>query len=614
MINTINRTISNCVVASIALIAVTFAVPGIADDAPDKDAPYVQHADYFVARLHDLETDIKDLRAKAKDASGNIARIINRRLERKEVEALEVAGELARITLEEEASGGDVSKYRPRIVDKLETLPDTLLNLIAEIHGSLRELTDASADVTGKDQLALVERRNQLGQRLEILYQALIKNREMAQAYGLDVSAQDAKLTENFSQRAAGLSIALELAQEDVSLLALQASDYPDDKDIASALKIATDLVEVLADRLDKTVEMMTVMDMATDEYRQQLIVARGEITLDIFDPDVVLGLIGNWGRKVAGWVGERMPQLLLNLLIFVLIMVVFIRLAAFAKKLVTKSFEASKLQVSKLLRDITIATVKNVVIVIGLLIALAQMGISVGPLLAGLGVAGFIIGFALQDTLGNFASGVMILLYRPFDVGDVVEVGDVFGEVKAMNMVNTTMLTFDNQTLILPNTKIWQDVIRNVTAQRKRRVDLVFGISYSDDIPKAEEILSGILKEHELILENPEPIVRLHELADSSVNFIVRPWVKTDDYWDVYWDVTREVKLRFDREGVSIPFPQQDVHIHSGAVEVARPPAGDGKLVVQRPVSKSGALPGEEGEDGEGSNEGASGGESSAN
>ena len=614
MINTISRTILNCVVASIALIAVTFAVPSIAGDAPDQDAPYVEHADYFIARLQGLDTDIKDLRAKAKGASGNIARIINRRLERKEVEALEVAGELARMTLEEETSGGDVSKYRARIVHKLETRPDALFNLIAEIRGSLRESTDASADVTGKDRLALVESRNQLRQRLDILYRALIKNREMAQAYGLDVSAQDAKLKESLSERAGGLSIGLELAQEDVSLLALQADDYPDDKDIASALNIARDLVEVLADSLEESVEMMTVLDIATDEYRQQLIVARGAITLDIFDPDVVFGLIGNWARKVAGWAGERMPQLLLNLLIFVVIMMVFIRLAGLAKKLVTKSFETSKLQVSKLLRDITVATVKNVVILIGLLIALAQMGISVGPLLAGLGVAGFVIGFALQDTLGNFASGMMILLYRPFDVGDVVEVGGVFGTVEAMNMVNTTMLTFDNQTLILPNTKIWQEVIKNVTAQKKRRVDLVFGISYSDDIPKAEKILSGILEEHELILKNPESVVRLHELTDSSVNFIVRPWVKTDDYWDVYWDVTREVKLRFDREGVSIPFPQQDVHIHSGAVEVARPPAEDGKLVVQGHVSKSAALPGEEGEDGEGSNEGASGGESSAN
>ena len=237
MTNTISRTISNYLVASIALIAITFAMPGIAGDAPDEDAPYLEHADHLEARLQGLDRDIKGLRAKAKGASGGIARIINRRLERKEIEILEVFGKLARITLEEETSGGDVSKYRPHIVDKLEKLPDTLLKLIAEIRGSQRERADASADITVKDKLALVKRGNQLRQHLDILYRELIENREMAQAYGLDVSAQDVKLTENLSDRASDLSIALELVQEDVSSLALQASDNPDDKDIAAAFK-----------------------------------------------------------------------------------------------------------------------------------------------------------------------------------------------------------------------------------------------------------------------------------------------------------------------------------------------------------------------------------------
>jgi len=599
----------NHVVAGIALIAVTFAVHGIAADAPGEDAPYVEHAEYLAARLQSLDAQIKDLRAKAKGASGNLARVFNQRVERKAVEALEMAGKLARMTLEEEKSGGDVSKYRPRITDTLENLPDTLLKLVSNIRGSLKELVDASAEVGGKDRLAMVNNRNQLGQRLNILYRALMKNREMAQAYGFDVSAQDAKLGKSLSERAASLSVVLEIAQEDIRFLALQASNFPDDKEITSALNMATNLVEVLADSLGETVEMMEVLKIETDEYRQQLIVALGAITLDIFDPTVLLGLVTDWGGKVIGWAAERLPQLFFNLLIFILIMLIFSKLANLSKRLVIKSIDASNLNISHLLRDITIATVKNVVLLIGLLIALAQMGISIGPLLAGLGVAGFVIGFALQDTLGNFASGMMILLYRPFDVDDIVEIGGVFGTVKSMNMVNTTLLTLDNQTLILPNSKIWQEVIKNVTAQRRRRVDLMFGISYSDDIPKAEKILSGILAEHDLILEDPEPIVRLHELADSSVNFVVRPWVKTDDYWDVYWDVTREVKLRFDREGISIPFPQQDVHIHSEAVAVAQPVAGDGKLVMQSHVSRKSALPGDAGGDGDGGGSGGEGG-----
>jgi len=199
----------------------------------------------------------------------------------------------------------------------------------------------------------------------------------------------------------------------------------------------------------------------------------------------------------------------------------------------------------------------------LGFLIAIAQLGIEVAPLLAGLGIAGFVVGFALQDTLSNFASGMMILVYRPFDVGDVIEAGGVSGKVDQMNLVSTMVLTFDNQLLVVPNSKIWGDVIRNVTHRDKRRVDLTFGIGYSDDIPTAERILTEIVAAHDKVLDDPEPVIRLHELGESSVNFIVRPWSKTSDYWDVYWDVTREVKRRFDEEGVSIPFPQRDVHIY---------------------------------------------------
>jgi small conductance mechanosensitive channel len=189
-----------------------------------------------------------------------------------------------------------------------------------------------------------------------------------------------------------------------------------------------------------------------------------------------------------------------------------------------------------------------------------------VGPVVAGLGIAGFIVGFALQETLGNFAAGVMILVYRPYDVGDMIECagGAVYGSVSHMSLVSTTILTIDNKTRIVPNGKIWGDVITNVAAQRVRRVDMVFGIAYTDDVQHAEEVLWSIIKEHPKVIEDPEPMVKLHELGDSSVNFVVRPWVARDDYWDVHWDVTREVKMRFDREGISIPFPQRDVHVHA--------------------------------------------------
>jgi small conductance mechanosensitive channel len=155
------------------------------------------------------------------------------------------------------------------------------------------------------------------------------------------------------------------------------------------------------------------------------------------------------------------------------------------------------------------------------------------------------------------------MLIYRPFDINDWINVAGVLGKVESMNLVSTQLRTPDNQLIIVPNNSVWDDVITNVTGITERRVDLVFGIGYNDDIDKAQNILETIVSEHELVLEEPEAVVKLHELADSSVNFVCRPWVKPDDYWNVYWDITREVKRRFDAEGVSIPFPQRDVHVY---------------------------------------------------
>jgi small conductance mechanosensitive channel len=216
-----------------------------------------------------------------------------------------------------------------------------------------------------------------------------------------------------------------------------------------------------------------------------------------------------------------------------------------------------------KHLKDFIVNIIRKLIFIVGFVVALSMLGINIGPLLAAIGAAGFIVGFALQGTLSNFAAGIMILIYRPYDVGDFVDIGGTFGTVDAMTIVSTTLMTLDNQKVVVPNNMIWGDKITNVTGTDKRRVDMVFGIGYSDDIAKAQKILEDILQKHEAILKDPEPVVKVHELADSSVNFVVRPWVKTEDYWDVYWDVTRTVKERFDAEGVSIPFPQRDVHMH---------------------------------------------------
>jgi len=255
--------------------------------------------------------------------------------------------------------------------------------------------------------------------------------------------------------------------------------------------------------------------------------------------------------------------ELIGKVAVFILILIVFKILASVAASIVGGALSKSKMKPTQLLLDFLKGTTSKLIMAIGFIMALGAIGVNVGPLLAGLGVLGFVVGFALQDTLGNFAAGVMILLYRPYDVGDFVTAGGVTGSVKSMNLVSTTLGTPDNQVQIVPNGQIWGGVITNVTANDTRRVDLVAGIGYGDDMDKAEAVLRRIVESHDKVLAEPAPVIKVHELADSSVNLIVRPWTKTSDYWAVYWDLTKAIKAEFDKEGINIPFPQRDVHLY---------------------------------------------------
>ncbi|MDU8946665.1 mechanosensitive ion channel family protein [Rhodophyticola sp. MJ-SS7] len=219
---------------------------------------------------------------------------------------------------------------------------------------------------------------------------------------------------------------------------------------------------------------------------------------------------------------------------------------------------------ISRLLEAFLVGAVFWLVIVVGLLFVLAALGVNVTPLFAMIGGASFILAFAFQDTLGNLASGLMIMINRPFDEGDYVLVGGVGGTVQSVSIVATTVTTPDNQVIVIPNKNVWGNVITNVTASATRRVDLVFGISYEDAIPDALRVMEETVKAHPLVLKDPEPIIRVHELGASSVNFVCRPWTKTSDYWTVYWDLTHRMKEAFGEAGISIPYPQQDVHIRT--------------------------------------------------
>ena len=248
--------------------------------------------------------------------------------------------------------------------------------------------------------------------------------------------------------------------------------------------------------------------------------------------------------------------------LLAVIILLVFWVMSKFAGRATARAL-ARHPRASNLLENFARRTAGGVVFLIGILMAISALGVQVGPLMAALGAGGFIVGFALQETLASFASGLMIMVYRPFDVDDYVSVAGVEGTVKEMSLVSTTLLSLDNKVLVIPNKKAWDDTIINFTGRDLRRVDLVFGIGYDDDIQHAIDVLKEVAGEHKLVLDDPAVTVGVDQLADSSVNLFCRPWVKTEDYWTVHWDLTHQVKERFDTEGISIPFPQRDVHTH---------------------------------------------------
>ena len=312
-----------------------------------------------------------------------------------------------------------------------------------------------------------------------------------------------------------------------------------------------------LSDRLKIVLDAYDAKGGDSGEYRAYLASVSG-IEVDVTDASATWSAVTGWLTSEEG--GYRWG---FNLLVFLFILlsgwILSLVVALITRRLVNRSSN-----ISVMARNFVVATIRRTVLAIAFLVGLAALEVNIAPLLAALGATGFIVGFALQGTLSNFASGLMIIVYRPFDTGDLVEAGGITGLIDEMNLVSTTFKTLDNQRIIVPNNSIWGSVIRNFTAHDIRRVDMTFGIGYGDSIEHAETVINDILANHELVLTAPEAVVRVHELADSSVNFTCRPWAKTSDFWTVYWDVTRAVKTRFDEEGISIPFPQQDVHVHN--------------------------------------------------
>jgi small conductance mechanosensitive channel len=517
----------------------------------------------FAKALADIENQkrvIEDLGSRVGKASGFLQLTLESRLSKAKMRLLEQNLSFADAVAGQENAGTGNDKVHQQAIEIL----GSQLKLAREFAGDIREkIVFSEEKLSATEQAAMYSKIFQLLGRLNHSYEIYIESLKLSRYFEMDVSTQEELLREDLAERAANGSILLEMTIADVSALRAGTSVLPDDAELTAKLNAAINHVSLIAGGMATVLAMMDSLEMDTDAYQEQLLIATGQITADFFEVGVLTSLLTGWGATLWLTLVENGPGLFFQLILFLLIVFAFYKLANLAQRLTKTALQNSEVELSQLLQRMVLLIVRNTILVIGVLIALSQLGISLGPLLAGLGVVGFIVGFALQDTLSNFAAGLLILVYRPFDVDDFIDAAGVSGLVSHMSLVNTTILTFDNQTIIVPNGKIWGDVIKNVTAQKVRRIDMVFGISYTDDIPKTEKVLAEVVAAHEAVLDEPETNIRLHELGDSSVNFIVRPWVNTADYWETYWAITRAVKMRFDEEGISIPFPQRDVHLH---------------------------------------------------
>jgi small conductance mechanosensitive channel len=277
---------------------------------------------------------------------------------------------------------------------------------------------------------------------------------------------------------------------------------------------------------------------------------------------NILAFVIPEWfEQKVLTFLSERGMELGINIMAAAAIFIVGRWLAKLLAKICKKLMVRAK--IDETLTRFLSALVYAILLTLVVVASLDRLGVNTTSLAAVVAAAGLAVGLALQSSLSNFAAGVMLILFKPFRVGDFVEAGGTSGVVEEIHIFNTVMRTGDNVKIILPNGQISGGTISNYSANATRRIDMVVGCGYDDDLKAVKKYLEMLLTEDDRILSDPEPVVAVNELGASSVDFVVRPWVANADYWAVRWDLTEKLKLGFDEQGFNFPYPQQDVHVH---------------------------------------------------
>jgi len=473
-----------------------------------------------------------------------------------QAELIERIGELKSANLQ---SDSIAQAFGPILVAHYELLE----RVVAMQQQHVRELRDQRSSTQPRQLRELETSIEQARSRVDTLL--LYEEQTLGQldSLGRDVSGQWSSFEHFLRERAESQlgRLRIAIAARERLRRRIQESEQAgaEESEIAESrtlLAIAEGRVAGIAVSLGSTIDLLRRRGFETIEYRQQIIRATGKVTGDVLDPRVTVGLLREAVGDLWRWIRGTAPTAFVRLAILLLFVVAFrlvFRLAWWGFRLFRFK------NVSRLMSDLTGRLLRPTATVIGLLSGLSFLGVHTTTLLAGLGVAGVVAGFALQDLLANLAAGVSILLNRPYDTDDVIRTADVLGKVKTMGLANTTIVTFDHRRVLVPNRAIWGQALENLSAEPTRRVDATVSVGFEEDLDRVMGVLRDLLAETEKVLENPEPSVFVAKIADSWIVLSVWAWVSNEDWWPFTTELPRLIRLRLADEGIKIPYPRQE-------------------------------------------------------
>ncbi len=506
-----------------------------------------------------LVDDLEVLGDQIEHSTGDRLEVLILERQQKTLDILEDLFELAANLEAQNALGEENAELRDMVVSYLVRTSNALDRFLDSEELKLAELRSSTDELSGIQQVKFEQDIAATVRWLEQMIEGKLRTIQELEKLGVSTSNHRENLISRIQRYASNLSGQLQIVDGNIRAIRVGSGGEGASGEVNAQIEALNIRRASILTSLTMLVRSMGELGLDTREIRQ-LLLETGEVTSDLFDPEIVFSILKKQILQLLDSARDNAGTVFAKLVIFVFIIAVFRVIARAVNYMIRRSFDSQTVQVSKLMQDMLLSVSSKGITFLGILVALGQMGLEITALLTGLGIAGFIVGFALQDSLANFVAGIMILGYRPFDVGDVIEAGGVFGKVSKMSLVSTTVLTFDNQTLIVPNNKIWGDVIKNITLQHERRIDLEFHVGLKEDIGRVRYAIHNVLEGVDEILDEPAPSIEFNEMSGYSMVFVVRPWVAKEVYWPVRWRLMREIKQALDEEGVEIPVVTQGV------------------------------------------------------